>query len=157
MTEQQSDIFTKACDYLSRRDHSEHELKKKLRGKFPEASLDDIDSVLDRLKTLGFQSDKRFTESFIRSKYYAKNGPIKITYELKRKGIKQKVEFDDLDFVDTALRFAKIRYASKLEKYNSYSYEEQMKLKEKMYRGLAGRGFKYPTIKHVIEKLVELN
>ena len=154
MTDQLSEIFNKACDYLSRRDHSEHELRKKLRRKFSEASLDEINSVIERLQKLGFQSDERFTESFVRTKYFSKNGPVKIQYELKRKGIKKKIDMDELDFDETALSFAKVRYAGQLEKYDKYDREEKLKLKEKMYRGLAGRGFKYDTIKKVISALL---
>lgn len=155
MAEYSSEIFNKACDYLSRRDHSEVELRKKLRRKFSEASLAEINLVINKLKELGFQSDARFTESFVRTKYYSKNGPVKIMYELKKKGIKKKVEFDEFNFDETALQFAKVRYAGQLQKYETYDREQKLKLKEKMYRGLAGRGFKYDTIKKVIGELFE--
>lgn len=155
MTDNFSEIFNKACDYLSRRDHSEYELKKKLRRKFSEASSDEINTVMEKLKELKFQSDERFTESFVRTKFLSKNGPVKIAYELKKKGIKKKAYMEELDFDSSALSFAKSRYASQLEKWEQYSREEQLKLKEKIYRGLAGRGFKYDTIKNTVNELTD--
>lgn len=78
-------IKTAALRLLARREYSRLELFRKLSQKF--SSGDEIQQVLDQLKEQGYQSDDRFTESFIRAKVRAGNGPFKIKIELREKGI----------------------------------------------------------------------
>jgi len=79
------DIKVSALRYLARREYSRVELYRKLCQKF--SAADAIQAVLDELKEQGYQSDTRFTESFIRAKVNAGNGPFKIKIELREKGI----------------------------------------------------------------------
>lgn len=58
--------FEAALNYLKRREHTEKELYAKLSAKG--FSKDDIKEALERLKSLNYQSDKRFAESYIRSR-----------------------------------------------------------------------------------------
>jgi regulatory protein len=74
-----------AMDLLSRREHSEQELRQKLKTR--EHGLDEIDEVLQALKHDRLQSDTRFTESYVNHRVNAGVGPIKIRYELRQKGI----------------------------------------------------------------------
>jgi len=78
-------IKVSALRYLARREYSRVELYRKLSQKF--SAVDAIQAVLDELKEQGYQSDTRFTESFIRAKANAGNGPFKIKIELREKGI----------------------------------------------------------------------
>jgi regulatory protein len=78
-------IKVSALRYLARREYSRVELYRKLSQKF--SAVDAIQAVLDELKEQGYQSDTRFTESFIRAKINAGNGPFKIKIELREKGI----------------------------------------------------------------------
>ncbi|MFT6222052.1 MAG: regulatory protein [Candidatus Endobugula sp.] len=78
-------IKVSALRYLARREYSRVELYRKLSQKF--SAIDAIQAVLDELKEQGYQSDTRFTESFIRAKVNAGNGPFKIKIELREKGI----------------------------------------------------------------------
>ncbi|MFP4153772.1 MAG: regulatory protein RecX [Alkalispirochaeta sp.] len=61
------DLFVKpvALEILARRDHSDRELRTKLRRRGFSVSV--IDSVLRELSSLGYQSDQRFAESWVRS------------------------------------------------------------------------------------------
>jgi regulatory protein len=78
-------IKVSALRYLARREYSRVELYRKLSQKF--SAVDAIQAVLGELKEQGYQSDTRFTESFIRAKVNAGNGPFKIKIELREKGI----------------------------------------------------------------------
>lgn len=78
-------VKVSALRYLARREYSRIELYRKLSQKF--SAADAIWSVLDELRDQGYQSDTRFTESFIRAKISAGNGPFKIKIELREKGI----------------------------------------------------------------------
>ena len=53
-------------DSLARREHSFVELQRKLRIKYPDAPVDEIDAQLGRLREQGLQSDARFVESYVR-------------------------------------------------------------------------------------------
>ena len=59
-------IWNKALDILSRREHSSYEIKTKLK-KF-ESNEKDLDKLVTRLKDSNFINDERFAASFIKSK-----------------------------------------------------------------------------------------
>ena len=75
----------KAMDLLAQREHSAQELRRKLRARdFDETS---IAAVLRELQADGLQSDIRFTEAYVRQRYNAGLGPLKIRFELRQKGV----------------------------------------------------------------------
>ena len=80
-----SSIRNKAMDLLARREHSEQELRQKLKTRAYDA--DAIDEVLQALKADRLQSDERFTESYVNHRFNAGVGPLKIRYELRQKGV----------------------------------------------------------------------
>jgi regulatory protein len=84
-TDEVKAIKVSALRYLARREYSRVELYRRLSQKF--SAADAIQTVLDELRDQGYQSDARFTESFIRAKVSAGNGPFKIKIELREKGI----------------------------------------------------------------------
>jgi len=90
-------IRKKAMDYLSRREHSYQELNTKLLKKSFNPSIVDIE--LEKLIKDGLLSDKRFTESFIRSRKNQGKGPLRIRSELSIKGVKSQLIEDELEEV----------------------------------------------------------
>ncbi|MAJ55038.1 MAG: hypothetical protein CBC67_03295 [Gammaproteobacteria bacterium TMED107] len=76
-----------AMDFLARREHSLHELKTKLIGKFPEVSPTLVLAVLSRLTAEGLQSDERYTESRIRYRLERGFGYHHIRNDLISKGV----------------------------------------------------------------------
>ncbi len=87
MTEKkaQAGVRKKAMDLLSRREHSEQELRQKLKSRDHDCAT--IDEVLLRLKQDHLLSDARFTEAYVNQRYNAGVGPLIIRYELRKKGI----------------------------------------------------------------------
>jgi len=81
----ESNIRNKAMDLLARREHSEQELRQKLKTR--EYDADAIDEVLQALQEDRLQSDERFTESYVNHRFNAGVGPLKIRYELRQKGV----------------------------------------------------------------------
>jgi len=81
----ESNIRNKAMDLLARREHSEQELRQKLKTR--EYDAEAIDEVLQALKADRLQSDERFTESYVNHRFNAGVGPLKIRYELRQKGV----------------------------------------------------------------------
>ena len=125
-----------AMDFLARREHSEQELLKKLKARADDA--DEVQAVLQKLKSEGLQSDERFTEAYIHHRVNAGIGPLKIRYELRQKGI-------DESLADVALEAMNDQWdammrAQRERKYGSdipHDYGARMK----QARFLQNRGF----------------
>lgn len=85
-----------AMDCLARREHSFFELKQKLQSKFPERGPDEIRHELERLREENLQSDKRFVESFVRSRKSRGYGYQVIREELRRRFVAEALIDDSL-------------------------------------------------------------
>ena len=75
----------RALGLLTRREHSRRELKRKLaaRGVEPE----EADAAIGRLADAGWQDDRRFAESLVRSRAGSGYGPLHIRAELGTHGL----------------------------------------------------------------------
>ena len=138
----ESDLWNKSLDILSRREHSVRELKNKLERFDPESS--DLKNVIERLITSNFLDDERFAAAFIRSNAESGYGPNYISQYLTKKGISSD-KYDmyslDIDWEDKCLtQFNKKRR----------NKEINFKEKEKILRFLAYRGFSYEIIKNAL-------
>ncbi len=77
-------LMGRALRYLSRREHSRQELRKKL---LPYAeSEDELDQLIERLVRESWLSDQRYAEGLVRRKS-DRYGSLKIVEELKQQGI----------------------------------------------------------------------
>jgi len=72
-------------DLLARREHSEWELRQKLRSR--DYDEDVIEEAVNSLLQDGLLSDERFAESYVNHRFNAGVGPIKIRHELRQKGV----------------------------------------------------------------------
>ncbi len=75
----------KAMDYLARREHSRHELCRKMEkvGFDPNVALD----AIEQLQQDGLQSDRCFVEAFVQSRIGQGKGPTRIRDDLSQRGI----------------------------------------------------------------------
>jgi len=75
----------KAMDYLARREHSRHELCRKMEkvGFDPNVALD----AIEQLRKDDLQSDRRFVEAFVQSRIGQGKGPTRIRDDLSQRGI----------------------------------------------------------------------
>ncbi|MDQ7990235.1 MAG: recombination regulator RecX [Candidatus Dactylopiibacterium sp.] len=73
-----------ALRLLATREHSQLELRRKLRAR--EGADDEVEAVLERMRETGLQSDARFAESFVRSRG-ARFGQARIRRELDERGV----------------------------------------------------------------------
>ena len=138
-------IYNKALDILSRREHSEHELKLKLYKKFEAISDSEIEEVIIRLKNNNLLNDFRFAETYARIRKGKGFGPNKVYYELANKGIKESISNEIISaedgWTDAALKAFK-------KKYNDgISEDTKEKLKQKNF--LHNRGFTFKEIESV--------
>jgi regulatory protein len=143
-----SDLRVAAINLLSRREYSRHEIFQKLSPRAQDQ--DELEQVLDRLAELGYQSDQRFAESFLRSRIYRGLGQNRIVRELKEKGISldmamQAIEAEQPDWFELAALSA----TTKGRSLDLNDYADRQKL----FRYLSYRGFTVDEIKHALEVL----
>jgi len=139
MTEGQEKDYQRArlsaMNMLARREQSRKELENKLGTRF---EADVINRVLDDLKSEGLQSDQRFLESFVSSRINRGQGPLKISYELRNKGIAMEAIADQLEpYAENWLEIAKDVLERKFGEEPPADYKER----QKRQRFIASRGF----------------
>jgi regulatory protein len=119
---------------LAKREHSYFELYKKLIQWYEE---DEVTPALEKLKQQDYQSDARFTGEFIQMRFNQGKGPIKISIDLKQRGI----EHFDLSEHD----FFALAKSIRIRKYGEDT-PGNYKEKAKQQRFLQSRGFDFEQI-----------
>jgi len=84
-------------NYLARREHSYHELFRKLKQK--KFAENDIQTVLDQLAQEKLLSNQRFIENYIHYRREKGYGPLRIQVELNARGLSQ-------DFIEEHLKIS---------------------------------------------------
>jgi regulatory protein len=131
--------------HLSRRDHSQAELLKKLQRKTE--NNDWIDTVINECLDYKYLDDERFTESFIRSAQNKGHGVTRIKQDLKIKGISERLikqTFDENNF----------NYIEAAQQLLSNKYQEAIvtqHLKQKAMGFLQAKGHSFDIISLAIE------
>jgi len=137
-------LIGRAIKYLSNRDHSQFELRKKL---LPHAnSEEELDEVIKKLIDKGYLSNQRFTESFIASKS-KKFGMRKITQVLQQHQL-------DSEILKTEVE--KLRESEPQRCYEIWERKFGQVTKEpnelaKQIRFLASRGFSHEIIMGIVK------
>jgi regulatory protein len=85
---------------LARRDHSQHEILKKMRAK--QHADDAILDTIQEFSQKGLLSEQRFTETHIRKQRRKGYGPLRISLELQTHRIDQAIVAQHLDINDNA-------------------------------------------------------
>ncbi|MFT4907963.1 MAG: regulatory protein [Oleispira sp.] len=146
----ESELRVAAINLLSRREYSRHELYQKLIARTSSETY--LLQLLDQLIESGYQSDQRFTESFLRSRINRGLGLMRIERELKEKGIAQDLIEQS---VQADIDWFELAYDCGLRKFNSLDLNDY-KEKQKAFRYLAYRGFSMEQIQFAIEHYLEL-
>ncbi len=104
--------------------------------------------VIGELQAAGWQDERRFAESFIRSHHARGRGPVKIRFELRQKGIddgliEQVMQSLDLDWTALAREVYRRKYGGRpVPDRNEYG---------RRYRFLAQRGFEKEQIRTLLD------
>ena len=132
---QQSKCYAAALKMLMRREHSKLELRQKLNLKdFDDAVINDSISLLAEQK---YQSDERFSEAFILMRFNQGKGPIKISMELKSRGVSK--------FDLTLFNWFELAKDVKYKKFGDSKFLDY-KEKSRQKRFLQSRGFGFDEI-----------
>lgn len=147
----ESELRVAVINLLSRREYSRHELYQKLIARTSSETI--LEQILNRLEEAGYQSDLRFSESFLRSRINRGLGKMRIERELKEKGIQQDL-IEQCFQADTD--WFELAYESGLRKFHSLDLSDY-KEKQKAFRYLAYRGFSMEHIHFAVENYQELH
>jgi regulatory protein len=144
--EMRNKVRFSAMNLLARREHGFAELVTKLQQRFRgDLSGCEIEAVVQDLTDQGLQSDQRFAESFSRMRCLQGKGPIRVSCELKVKGINEAVlrsavYEQELDWFDAA----KCTYERKYQYQSLVDYRERAKrLRFMTYRGYTADQISY--------------
>ena len=139
------DIRKKILDLLSRREHSKYELVLKLERRVD--SSDKLLKEIDKLSDQNLQSDERFSESYIRSRYNSGFGPSRIKYDLLKRRVAELI-------INNAFRDVDLNWLEKLKKENikKYGNENPKNMQElsKRTKFFVQRGFDQEMIRKII-------
>ncbi len=147
--------LAKAAALCSKGEKCEYDIRQKL--KQWEVSEQNADAVIQYLISEKFIDNQRYTTAFVRDKLkFEKWGKLKISAHLKQKRIPEKLISSVFSEID------KISYKSNLEeilksKLKTEKEPDKMKLKQKLFRFAASRGFESDLIMQIINKIVSEN
>lgn len=126
----------RAMDALARREQTRTELERRLlRAGFPG---DTVADTLDALAAEGLQSDARFAEAFVSSRYRQGKGPVRIRAELSQRGFDREaigaaIEHSGYDWFALACEVREQRFGA--------DAPEDFKGRARQLQFLAYRGF----------------
>jgi regulatory protein len=135
-----------AVKLLSRREHSAFEIRQKLAQRDFDESV--IEQVIAELQQGGWLSDERFAEAYVRMRQNKGYGPLRISMELKERGVSERLVEENLQ-TDNALWLQNLtqQYLKKYSNKPIVDYND----KAKRIRFLQYRGFPLDMIYQVVE------
>lgn len=131
---------------LARREYSRVELTHRLKPLAESEIL--LASVLDALAKDGYQSDLRYTQSFIRQRVSQFWGPKRIVYELKQKGIA--TSMIDLVLEEMSPEWNALAYelaTKRIDRTRSLDLKERAK----QTRYMLNQGFSYDHVDYALK------
>lgn len=140
------DTYGAAVRLLAGREHSQVELRRKLRtrGHRPDA----VERALTRLDEYGYQSDARFAESFVRSRVDRGQGRMKIVAALRERGIEDGIASALLDLGEP--EWCRLATAALCKRFGDAAPAGRAEW-VKRARFLAGRGFTSDVVSRVLD------
>ncbi|MBQ7204098.1 MAG: regulatory protein RecX [Eubacterium sp.] len=139
--------LNKCYDLLSRRDHSEKELKTKL---LRTVDSENADKAIERMKEYGYLDDEKYAKTLLKHlKDDKKMSESFIKQEMAKRGISRDIvvellENEELDNVSAACDLIQSKYRLKLQKENG---------REKVFAALIRKGFKYSDVKEAFNRI----
>ena len=140
-----AEIYNKALDLLSRREHSRKELYLKLISRFE--SKEEINLILNKLEKNKLLSDSRFTEEYVQARRRKGFGPIKISAELEKRGISDSLISAQINIYDDWDDLAQSTFQKRFPEGICKDFKELQKQKN----FLSNKGFTFYQIESVLD------
>lgn len=139
-------LKARAIDFLSRREHSRLELRRKLQRHSDD--LDEIDALLDELQKENWQSEARYAQSLINRRAY-KFGTARVVQELRQNGVAD----SHIEAVREQLQESEFERALEVWERKFGSAPEDRKAYAKQHRFMASRGFSPDQLRRILDRL----
>ncbi|HLW04541.1 MAG TPA: recombination regulator RecX [Azoarcus sp.] len=138
----------KALRLLAMRDHSRAELRRKLAGL---GTAEEIAAVIERMGELGLQSDRRYAESWVRSKAQ-RFGMARLKLELGQRGVDRDLIDEVLAEADEGSEFERA-HAVWQAKFGTPANDRREWARQARF--LQGRGFSGDVIRKLLREDVD--
>ena len=138
-----SSVYNASLDIISRREHSEQEITKKLLKKFDTPEV--IDRVIIKLVSNNLVDDVRYTQMYVLARKRKGFGPKKIQFELISRGINDSISSLVIKEEGSWKEAAQKAFNKKFK--NGASQEFKERNKQKTF--LQNRGFSFEEIDSV--------
>lgn len=125
-----------AMNMLATREHSAHELFQKLSTRFDNKEL--VAEVISGLTAENLQSDQRFAEAFVVMRTRQGKGPVRISLELRERGIASDLINFSVDAADVS--WSELAIAERIKKFG-VEVPRDMKERSRQMKFLQYRGF----------------
>lgn len=139
-----STVKNAALGLLARREHSVYELRGKLRQKYPDAEPM-FDEIVQELQGLGYLSDERFAQMYVRYRESRGFGPERVLRDLADKGVSSdlcRLSIEEVEsWQETAKRVWQKKFGTPPSDY---------KARAKQIQFLRYRGFTHREIEPVL-------
>jgi len=147
--------FEKGVDLLSRREHSEKEIRQKLRMRGFEKK--EIDESIIKLLEYNYLSDIRYAQLLYQSCKRKGYGVQKIKIKFQQKGLSWSEEFKELDLEDAHSGQEELMMSQWLEKKVRFLKDSdgQKKTYEKLLSFLIRKGFSYERAQKKVKNFME--
>jgi regulatory protein len=136
-------VYNKALDIISRREHSDKEIKNKLLKKFNTPEL--IDEVILKLIENNFINNFRYAQMYVHVRKRKGFGPKKIQFELMTRGIDDSISSTAITEEGSWKEAAQKVFNKKFQNGASNEFKERNKQKS----FLQNRGFSFEEIDSV--------
>lgn len=149
-------LFDQAMRRLAQREYGEDELRLKLRAYSDNSA--DIEVVIEQMKQAGQLSDERFIEAYIQSRVRRGFGPIRITTELRQKGIPEirlttSLAIWESSWLALAKRVLEKKYSHGRAQHAKIEDLDEKNLMLTKKRFLLYRGFDHETIHQIFSEI----
>ena len=131
---------------MARREHSRHELARKLAG----ADRDELAALLDELEAKNWLSDRRFAESYV-ADHRRREGAVKLAHALRQRGIAEDLIVDVLSALNAGHGDeSEVARARNVWRKKFAAPPNSPSERAKQMRFLQGRGFSIETIRRAM-------
>ncbi|HQO66959.1 MAG TPA: regulatory protein RecX [Spirochaetales bacterium] len=143
-----------AYTLLRNRPRSEKELRERLRLKgFDDAT---VDIVIADLTKAGYVNDAKFAKFLVESRMHANPvGDVILKHQLKMKGVSDEVIEGALVEKDKSYDEYELALAMAKERFERLKKFDRRKATKRVYDFMLRRGFKYDTIRRVIDEIIQ--
>ena len=139
--------------YCSQGEHCLFDVRKKIQA--GNLSGDAEKRIIDRLLREKFIDEKRFARSYVHDKFrFNQWGRIKITYELKLRGIPSEVFYEAIETIDED-DYKAVLHEILTNKKRTIRSRSPQDMYQKLCRFAAARGYEMPLIVNALRKILK--